>query len=940
MKRCTDVVMLLLTGSLIAVQSGGNTSRGEAPRGADVIVAEEPVVAPPSVEAPLPTVEQPRPSPARTTVPEQNLRIPEEMQACAANLRKISAAIKKYEKDKGRLPDWLSDLVPQYLDKGLLVCPVTRNERALYWPDPKLPCSYNYEFSPTRLSGDWGPISGMTVREWKTSQRKLFGDVVPTVRCPHGALRLNLSVGGQVYWSPDVWETLFMPEYRRGDELAVGPSSRQPRQPRVAFDGFNGKLALQWQIRNADPSHVSLTKRPGTLTITTQEGGFHGANTNYKNLFLIENPVPEGRNFEVTTCLVAFAPNAAYQQAGLVCWNDQDNYIKWGYESGGTEGARLALIRETAGSSIHAYAGAAARAEKRWLRLTKRGRYYIYSSSTDGKQFLVYGEQLWGDGAPKYVGLVAKNAAGTDAPEIDASFDSFEIREKLVVERPVDRYALPAGGVDELLTFVENLRNFRPQTDWEAAEHQRRAPAVLRAAATRILSLEKDEQSRAFQTALLVLLEDRVRTIEGTGGEQQRQILDYVKTFLTAKVEKGLQPEDVDLAISTGWALESSGNLALAAQAYADFARLVGQSKDEKLSARRHTLEGAVRRFGLPGKEMRLEGTKLDGSTFDGSAYRGKVVLVYFWTSGSDVCRAELASVKRDYQLYHDRGFDVVGISTDGDRQALEEFLKKEQLPWVTLHEKDPGATQPTAAHYGVTGVPTALLVGKEGKVVSLRARGGERDRLLQQLLGPPYVPKGKLAYIDLQPKANQKLAEPFDATGRPNNLGELPQGEQTFGGVKFKVADHMIHLGNSQQPNWPKKVEGIRVNQSVARLYIFQGAGWAFPPDGTMIGQYKVHYQDETEATIPIVLGEDVRDWWDNDGSKAVTRGKVVWAGQNAASRAEDKSLRLYLAAWENPHPEKKVVSIDLISANASDAAPFCVAITAEEAAGPVTDQ
>jgi peroxiredoxin len=938
MRRWIHIMMLWPLGLAVTAATSGAAVQDNSTSEAEPAAAAEPVE--------LPAVEPAEPlrkSPARIAIPQSNLQIPDEMQSCAANLQKVYAAIKKYEKDKGKLPGWLSDLVPDYLDKELLICPTSRAEKAPYWPDPKLPCSYDYEFSPTVVpSTGLGPaVGGMVCRDWKALQLKLFGDVVPVVRCPHGSRYLNASAGGQLYWTPVVWETVLMPQYRRGDELAAGSSPPQPRQPEVAFDGFDGKLALNWQIRNADPTHVSLTKKPGTLTITTQKGGFHGANTNYKNLFLLENPIPDGRNFELTTCLVSFVPSASFQQAGLVCFEDPDNYIKWTYEAGSDAGSRrLALIRETGGNPVHVYAGGGSPPERLWLRLTKHGRYYIYSSSTDGKQFQVYGEELWGDGAPKYVGLVAKNAADTDAPEIDASFDFFEIREKLVVERPADRYALPAGGVEELLTFIENLREFRPQTEWEAAQHQQMARVVMTAAATRILRIERDERSKAFQTALLVLLEDRVRMIAGASPEQQRQTLDYVKTFLTAKVEKGLQPEDADLAISTARALESSGNLELAAQAFGDFARLVGQSKDEKLSARQETLEGAVRRLGLPGKEMKLEGTTMDGPQFDWSAYRGKVVLVSFWTSDSEPCRAELASVKTDYQLYHDRGFEVVGISNDRDRQALEEFLKKEQLPWVTLHHKDAEAEHPMATYYGVTGVPTALLVDKEGKVVSLRARGGELDKLLQQLLGPPYVPKGKLTYIDLQPKANQKLAEPFDATGRPNNLAELPQGEQTFGGVKFKVADHLIHLGNTEQPNWPRTVEGIRVNQLVARLYVFHGAGWGFPPDGTMIGQYKVHYEDETEATIPIVLGEDVRDWWDNDGSKAVTRGKVVWAGQNAASRAEEKNLRLYLAAWENPHPEKKVVSIDLISANASDAAPFCVAITAEEAAGPATDQ
>jgi len=114
--------------------------------------------------------------------------------------------------------------------------------------------------------------------------------------------------------------------------------------------------------------------------------------------------------------------------------------------------------------------------------------------------------------------------------------------------------------------------------------------------------------------------------------------------------------------------------------------------------------------------------------------------------------------------------------------------------------------------------------------------------------------------------------------------------------------------------------------------LYILHGAQWGSAEDGTVIARYRVHYEDLTEATIPIVLGEDLRDWWDLDGSKAVTRGIVAWIGQNAASRQDGKMLRLYLRLWDNPHPEKKVVSIDFWLDGPSDAGAFCVAMTVED--------
>jgi len=206
----------------------------------------------------------------------------------------------------------------------------------------------------------------------------------------------------------------------------------------VAFDDFDGKLNLDWQILNADPSHYSLTKKPGTLTITTQKGGFRLSNTNYKNLFLIKNPLANGKNFQLTTCLVSFKPSADYQQAGLVCFNDPDNYIKWVDECRQTSDRRdFVLIRETQGSvAPHVFVNGIPRAERLWLRITKRGDRYEYSSSADGESYQSHGELPWGDGSPKWIGLVAKNGSNSSAPEIDASFDFFEVRSESIGVKP------------------------------------------------------------------------------------------------------------------------------------------------------------------------------------------------------------------------------------------------------------------------------------------------------------------------------------------------------------------------------------------------------------------------------------------------------------------------------------------------------------------------
>ena len=215
-------------------------------------------------------------------------------------------------------------------------------------------------------------------------------------------------------------------------------AKRAVRLERVAFDGFDGKAKLNWKVIKADPANVWFDKQPGMMTIKAKNGGFAAKTKNFANVYLIENPAT-GSDFQVTICVAGFTPKEPYQQAALLCWNDDDNYVKFSFESTKDGKPRVTLFPERNGRHSRRIDRVMPTSTNRlWLRLTKFGDRYQCATSKDGKSFTTHsttsGPLKWSGGDPKYLGFTAISP-GTPAPkEVDVSFDSFEVRQ-LILQR-------------------------------------------------------------------------------------------------------------------------------------------------------------------------------------------------------------------------------------------------------------------------------------------------------------------------------------------------------------------------------------------------------------------------------------------------------------------------------------------------------------------------
>lgn len=115
----------------------------------------------------------------------------------------------------------------------------------------------------------------------------------------------------------------------------------------------------------------------------------------------------------------------------------------------------------------------------------------------------------------------------------------------------------------------------------------------------------------------------------------------------------------------------------------------------------------------------------------------GHYTLIDFWASWCPPCRGEMPGMKALYEKYHEKGYDMIGVSFDQQRSAWVNAINNLAggLPWQHISDLKGWRSQ-GAEVYNVRGIPHTLLVGPEGTIIAEGLRSEQLSQILLEIYG------------------------------------------------------------------------------------------------------------------------------------------------------------------------------------------------------------
>jgi WD40 repeat protein len=588
---------------------------------------------------------------------------------------------------------------------------------------------------------------------------------------------------------------------------------------------------------------------------------------------------PAAGDVEIVAAVDRTSEGAATAKRGLMIRASDlpgSTYVYFGLDGA----AQSMTARAAYGQPSTAFAKIAFPGEAKWLKLVRRGDRCTALASADGKAWLAIG---WTPAALSSEALVGLAVSGATNAEATGTFNKVHIRPPSggAAFVPAARFPAPPGS---------NLCPGGPSNVYTNADSK-----STRTVEDGIIRFTSERATKeVYDTGLL----RNVPLVDGTA---------YTLQF-RARADRSRTPR---IGVQT-----AGGD-------YAESGLSSDLPVDTEWRTFRFTFTARV-------KEP-IRGTQLYFHLGDapGSFWLADVVLVP-QSTGSPGGATSTGSEPRLTAL--PPAMEPVLKSGTPSSPAVIRFVNSANRPvqlfWLNYQgaRESYGVLPPGASREQVTATHSPWLVTREGGsaiAIFVPQTAFGVAEITQPMLSAGLYPMrsasaGK-AQLDLTQTYNAQLDESWHGGNGPS-LAALAPGITVVNGIAFDVRGIISTTGAELEKGrpgaFPVTVQAVPVGMPVQALHFLHSTGW-MAPVGTEIGRYVLHYADGSTATMPIVYGQDVRDWATGDDA---TPAPALRAG----------SARLYVSTWRNPKPGIAVVSFDFVS-TMTTCAPFLVAVTAD---------
>lgn len=130
-----------------------------------------------------------------------------------------------------------------------------------------------------------------------------------------------------------------------------------------------------------------------------------------------------------------------------------------------------------------------------------------------------------------------------------------------------------------------------------------------------------------------------------------------------------------------------------------------------------------------------IEFTQADtsGKPVSLASFSGKYVLVDFWAGWCMPCRAENPNLIKMYDRYRGQGFEILGVSLDGERKRWTGAIVTDKVSWQQVSDLQI-FDNAVAKQYGITSIPQNILIGPDGKIIAKNLRGSRLENKLSEI--------------------------------------------------------------------------------------------------------------------------------------------------------------------------------------------------------------